>query len=126
MLLLAEPQERGSQHRIMSQIEGPNRLLRRHLHGARLALRGSWFAELDHTQVQNPPRGNKKFRSAVAGREARAQDFMAIDDRLKRPTQRELVKQPCQSKRERTIVGRTPWFQLAQKPESLLRERKGQ
>jgi hypothetical protein len=92
VLLGAEPQERGAQDGILGQIEGPKGLLRGQAPGARLAFGGSRFGELDYAQVQSQARGNDLFRPAVAGLEASAQDFVAVEDGLKGLPEGGLVK----------------------------------
>ena len=86
------------------------------------SLGGIGIVQFDQGQLQCVARRNNRQRLAIAGHEASAQDFMAINNRLQGTTKCGFIEKTRQAQREWAVISGRPGLQLFEKPEPLLRE----
>ncbi len=118
MFLGGDPEQRGPQGRFTAQVEGVGRLLAQHPGQLRLRGHPHRHVEREGAGVQDALAG-----PAVRGGEHRPQHLVAHHHIAHRPLQRHRVHTTRQPERHGDVVGRVRALQLAQEPQTTLRER---
>src|SRR5262245_41529149 len=123
MIISPELPEQESDERWAAQVERAFRFAARPAANLRELLVGRQMAEIYYRPRQIRPCGKDWAHRIAANFKASPQRFMALQQALQTPPQRDDLQSAAQPQSQRYVVGRAGAFELLQRPQLMLRLR---
>jgi hypothetical protein len=117
-----QSEQQGTYERTCFDIEWSLYILGCELHHLRLALFRRESLQIDNRYLERQLFGDELDGLVIDQFESRAQAFMSSDDFIDAPRERVSVEPAGETQRGRHVVGDAVWFELMQKPQTLLSE----